>query len=121
MSQDTFFSGGVPDINPVNLPKDPRQLVVGDLGKQAAVRMVFDGANARPIRVPTRAEYFCAFAETGNSRLEIDGVADEFSTIIVHEDGYVMMYPILPGQSLSGWGAAGAVCSIRFLGRMVQP
>jgi hypothetical protein len=105
------------DVERVNIPKDPRSLGLHDLGQKAARRLAFDGVNALPIPVPNKAEFFCAFAEVGNGRIEIDGIANASTTLVVHEDSFVMMYPISPGQSMSGWGASGAVVGIRFLGR----
>jgi hypothetical protein len=73
---------------------------------------------SKSVVVPADAEFFCAFAEAGDSRLEMTGiVANSVSTLVVFEETPLMFYPVAPGQSITCYGAAATWCNFRFLGR----
>jgi hypothetical protein len=74
---------------------------------------------SQPVIIPPDAEFFCAFAESGDSRLAFDGLqATITSPFIVFEEVPIMFYPIAPGQTIMCYGAAATFCNFDFLGRI---
>jgi len=94
-----------------------RELALRDIG---GYRVVNTGGSVE-VPVPADAEFFYCFAEDGDARLGIDLDANSSSSIFVHEDVPLAMYPIAPGQRLSCYGASGKSTSFRFLGRIREP
>jgi hypothetical protein len=125
---DGLFNVSEEALSPPQTPRQPspsdRALV--DIG---GFRIVND-ATSQSVNVPEGAEFFYAFAEAGDSRLEIGGSAffggnavvpaTSVSSLVIFEDFPFGPYPLAPGQRINCYGAANTWCNFRFLGRRVR-
>ena len=112
-------------------PQTPRQSSSSDraLRDIGGFRVVND-AISQSVIIPEGAEFFYAFAEAGDSRLEIGGSsffggnavgpATSVSSLVIFEDVPFGPYPLSPGQRINCYGAANTWCNFRFLGRRVM-
>lgn len=111
---DDIFSG--PDdfgSAPARVP-GRREKALRDIG---GFRVAND-TTSQPVVVPADSEFFCAFSEAGDSRLEMSGdPANSVSTLVVFEETPLMFYPVAPGQAIACYGAASTWCNFRFLGK----